>query len=268
MSLSNFLKATGIAALALISTSSPAAAQAEHSVIELRQYTLYPGQRDTLISLFDREFVESQEALGIRIVGQFRDLGHPDRYVWLRSFADMPARAQGLNGFYFGPVWQAHRDAANATLADSDNVLLLKPLWPGSGFKPDATPRAAPGVNGAGQGLIILKIQYINADTEAHRLGDLARRLTPVLAKAGGPVAAWLTTESSPNNFPRLPVRQGERVLVSVARFKDPSAYDAYLARLAKSPTFKALAAEAEAISARPAEVLRLQPTARSRLHG
>jgi hypothetical protein len=27
-----------------------------------RQYTLRPGQRDVLIGLFDREFVESQEA--------------------------------------------------------------------------------------------------------------------------------------------------------------------------------------------------------------
>ena len=33
-------------------------------IVELRQYTLHPGQRDTLIDLFDREFVESQEAPG------------------------------------------------------------------------------------------------------------------------------------------------------------------------------------------------------------
>ena len=36
-------------------------------VVELRQYTLHPGQRDVLIDLFDREFVESQEALGMKI---------------------------------------------------------------------------------------------------------------------------------------------------------------------------------------------------------
>ncbi len=267
----SFLKTPGLktaSALALSVAASSAAAQPEHSVIELRQYTLHPGQRDTLIALFDREFVESQEALGIRIVGQFRDLDRPDMYVWLRSFADMPARAEGLGGFYFGPVWQTHRHTANATLTDSDNVLLLKPLWPGAGFRPDPAPRRPPGVNGAGQGLIMLKIQYLNADIEPARLNDLARRLTPVLAKAGGPVEAWLTAEPSPNNFPRLPVRQGEHVLVSVTRFADQLAYDAYLERLGKSPAFNALAAEAEAISAKPAEGLRLQPTARSKLHG
>ena len=41
-------------------------------IVELRQYTLHPGKRDVLIDLFDREFVESQEALGMKVIGQFR----------------------------------------------------------------------------------------------------------------------------------------------------------------------------------------------------
>ncbi len=32
-------------------------------VVELRRYALHPGRRDTLIDLFDREFVETQEAV-------------------------------------------------------------------------------------------------------------------------------------------------------------------------------------------------------------
>lgn len=43
------------------------------SLLELRQYTLRPGQRDALITLFDQHFVEAQEAVGMHIVGQFRD---------------------------------------------------------------------------------------------------------------------------------------------------------------------------------------------------
>ena len=72
-------------------------------VVELRQYTLHPGQRDVLIDLFDREFVETQEAAGMRIIGQFRDLDHPDRFVWLRGFRDMTSRAKALTDFYGGP---------------------------------------------------------------------------------------------------------------------------------------------------------------------
>jgi hypothetical protein len=45
-------------------------------IVEPRQYTLRRGQRDVLISLFDREFVETQEAAGMAILGQ----GRPRRY--------------------------------------------------------------------------------------------------------------------------------------------------------------------------------------------
>jgi quinol monooxygenase YgiN len=97
-------------------------------VVELRQYTLHPGKRDTLIELFDREFVETQEDAGMAVLGQFRDLRDPDKFVWLRGFADMPSRAAALHRFYGGPVWAAHSAAANATMIDSDDVLLLRPL--------------------------------------------------------------------------------------------------------------------------------------------
>src|SRR5437867_6623907 len=84
-----------------------------YSIVELRQYTLHPGQRDALIDLFDREFVESQEALGIKVIGQFRDLDNPNRFVWLRGFRGMPSRAQPLKDFYGGPGWQAHQEPAH-----------------------------------------------------------------------------------------------------------------------------------------------------------
>jgi hypothetical protein len=70
-------------------------------VLELRQYTLLPGRRDELIELFEREFVESQEALGMQIVGTFRDLDDAGRFIWLR------VRRYGRQGR--GPVRLLHR---------------------------------------------------------------------------------------------------------------------------------------------------------------
>ena len=63
-------------------------------IVELRMYTLHPGRRDELIELFDREFVETQEAVGIQVIGQFYDLDDPNRFVWLRGFNDMSARCR------------------------------------------------------------------------------------------------------------------------------------------------------------------------------
>ena len=116
-----------------------------YPVVELRQYTLRPGQRDVLIDLFDRDLVESQETAGMAIVGQFRDLDDPDRFVWIRGFASMPTRARALASFYGGPVWKAHRAQANATMIDSDNVLLLRPVTARSGFPAPAAARLPDG---------------------------------------------------------------------------------------------------------------------------
>src|SRR5215475_7116365 len=110
------------------------ASRSPDPIVELRQYTLHPGKRDTLIEIFDREFVESQEDVGMRVIGQFRDLDNPDRFVWLRSFSDMTTRAQALASFYGGPVWKTHGPAANATMIDSDNVLLLRPVGSRTAF--------------------------------------------------------------------------------------------------------------------------------------
>lgn len=97
-------------------------------IVELRPYTLVPGRRDVLVELFDREFVESQEALGMRVLGTFRDLDREDRFVWLRAFEDMTTRLAGLTAFYSGPVWKEHGALANTTMVDVDDVLLLHPV--------------------------------------------------------------------------------------------------------------------------------------------
>jgi hypothetical protein len=139
-------------------------------IVELRQYTLHPGQRDVLIELFDREFVESQEALGMKVIAQFRDLDNPNRFVWLRGFQDMPSRAQALKDFYGGPVWKAHRETANATMIDSDNVLLLHPATPTSGFSFGNKERPRAGANEARSELIVATIYYFNAPVDAASL--------------------------------------------------------------------------------------------------
>ncbi len=99
-----------------------------HPIVELRQYTLLPGQREVLIALFDREFVTGQEADGMAIIGQFRDLDREDRFVWMRGFPDMPSRLASLTAFYSGKCWKAHSAAANATMLDVSDVLLLHPV--------------------------------------------------------------------------------------------------------------------------------------------
>jgi hypothetical protein len=233
-------------------------------VVELRQYTLHPGQRDALIGLFDREFVETQEAVGMTVMGQFRDLDDADRFVWLRGFQDMAARQAGLSAFYGGPVWQAHRGAANATMADSDNVLLLRPAWQGAGLVMAGRTRAAPGAAGAPPGLLDASIFYLHEPAGGELLALCREVLSPLLVRAGARDPGWYVTEPATNTFPRLPVREGEMVLVGLALFDSPVAFDAFV----RSGVWarEALPQLAPWL-ARPVESHRLVPTARSALH-
>jgi len=234
-------------------------------IVELRQYTLHPGKRDVLIDLFDREFIESQEALGIRIIGQFRDLDNPDRFVWLRGFPDMAARAEGLQAFYGGPVWKAHRDAANATMIDSDNVLLLRPARATSGFQLDDGHRPPAEMINSPDGIVIATIYYFNAPVGAASIDFFEGKLNSVLRDSHTPVLSYFVTENSANTFPALPVREGEQVFVWFSRFANMTAYEDFDAAFTERTE---LARELTSRLRGLPEVLKLSPTNRSQLRG
>jgi quinol monooxygenase YgiN len=214
-------------------------------IIELRQYTLHPGMRDELIELFEREFLESQEAAGNVVLGQFRDIERSDRFVWLRGFRDMPARAQALAEFYGGSVWKANRDAANATMIDSDNVLLLRAVRTESQLPFNERDGAVR------DGLVIATIYYLNAPPEDGFIDAFERHLKTEHASSAD-ILGYYVTERSENNFPALPVRSGENVLVCFTR--------------ETGATRSTGASFPSSYFVRPPEVLKLRSGARSRL--
>ncbi|MBO9661578.1 NIPSNAP family protein [Dokdonella sp.] len=231
------------------------------AIVELRQYTLHPGRRDDLIALFEREFVESQEACGMRLLGQFRDLDDPDRFVWLRGFADMPRRAEALAAFYNGPVWRAHREAANATMVDSDDVLLLRPARSGSGFALGDTRRAAFGAVAPPCGMVVAMIWQLPLRVGADFVELFERRVAPRLLDAGATPLASFVSEHAANTFPALPVREGENVLVCFAGFDDEAHWRSRFGDLPRG-------SNARRGAAGDPHILRLAPTARSLLRG
>lgn len=173
-------------------------------IVELRRYRLKRGQREVLIDLFDREFVETQEACGLSVIGQFRDLDQPDHFVWLRGFTDMETRRQALTSFYGGPVWDAHKNRANDTMIDSDDVYLLRAV---KGFDLTGLDRT-----GGPSGLLVALLYP--ADVALPDFGDV--------------LLASFVTEDSRNTFPRLPVWENRKVQAVFLTFPDETAFRAY----------------------------------------
>jgi hypothetical protein len=224
---------------------------ARQTVVELRQYRLRPGRREVLIELFDSRFIESQEAVGISVIGQFRDLDRPDRFVWLRGFENLDERVRSLAEFYGGPVWRAHSAEANATMVDTDDVLLLRPAGPGSAFRLNGARRS----EGAA-GFVETTIVHLDGADQGSAVRGFEREVAPAIAESGGKLLGYFVTEPAENTFPSLPVREGEDVLVWFAGFTERPDGSARLdAALRLGPE-------------RPPEVLRLEPTSRSLLDG
>ena len=229
--------------------------------MELRQYTLRGGQREVLVSLFEKEFIESQNELGAHVLGIFRDLDDPDRFVWLRGFKDMAARPTALASFYGGPVWHANAAAANATMIDSDNVLLLRPERPGLGIP------ARPSQGVPSGGIIGATIHYLH-DVDAAQFSQVFdQTILPRLISAGAQPFARLLAEESPNNFPRLPIRARDRTFVWFARWPDVAAEEAFVASFRRLSGWRDSFPDAvlPALMQKP-ERLRLAPTERSML--
>jgi hypothetical protein len=227
------------------------------TVFELRRYILKPGVRETLIAVFDSHLVETQEAVGMSVICQFRDPAAPDQFVWFRGFPDQEARTRALPAFYGGPVWAEHGPAANETMLEWHDVLMLKPATAGSGFDTAGHERLPPGAVDLEDGrTYLVAVHHLMPDTADNLASLAAKAIADAVRSIGGEVLASLISDHSENGFARLPVREGECAVVTLIRPAVPQAIPALEAALREMPVG----------SGRAPDIARLIPTARSLL--
>ena len=136
-------------------------------------------------------------------------------------------------------------------IVDSDNVLLLRPLTGAVG--PESV---------GGEGLIRVAIYQLHGVDPAAFAQFFAARMQKLIESAGGHVVAAMTTETATNNFPRLPVREQDRVFLWIGRFSDEAAERAFTRKWAATSGWRDGIADAllPALMQKP-EVLRLVPS-------
>jgi hypothetical protein len=146
-------------------------------------------------------------------------------------------------------------------MVDVDNVLLLRPARPGLGFSLNGR-RAAPRAPALAPSLVVATVCDLGGADGAAAADVFRRTSEPALSAAGVVVDALLVTEPGPNDFPALPVREGENVLVWFSSFPGVDSYEQHVQNGAHAAAAEAL----RRFSPRPPEVLRLAPTVRSLL--
>lgn len=174
-----------------------------------------PGRRDDLIAIFEEHFIESQEACGMVPIGHYRDLDDDDAFVWLRGFPRFEERAAALDAFYVqSDAWRENRNAANDTMIDSDNVLLLNPARDNTGFDLRRLQRPAPSGQDFPHHLLWLSAVMLESAASEATVAAFERDALPLLSDVTGAVS-YFVTDLRRNEFPRLPVREGEYALVA-----------------------------------------------------
>jgi hypothetical protein len=177
-------------------------------VIEFRNYLLKPGMRQPFFHYFNDHFVDSQEALGAYVLGQYSVIGEDNRFYWVRGFENMKARSHFLPAFYEGKVWEQYGPAANEMMLEWQDVHLLKP-----------TAEATIDISSFEQWKGLLSIQHFRC---GNKLPLLQKLLSEEMDRSDQPARPTLwETEMEPNDFPQLPVFQYKDQLTVVSVFKE-----------------------------------------------
>lgn len=231
---------------------------AAFDLIELRRYLVKADQRDDFVALFDREFTEQQEACGMVPVGHFRDRDDPRGFVWFRGFEHADQRSRALTAFYLeSRAWKEHRSAANAALLDNDDVLLLRDARPASGFDLARLVRPT-GTQTHRRSTVAVAVLMLQRAADEPFITAFEIGVLPRVAELADRTS-YFVTDARPNDFPALPVREGEFAFVVTGVCDGDDALQAW----SDAFTPAALPPAMQALLLRR-EILRLEPAPRS----
>jgi hypothetical protein len=95
-------------------------------IVEVRTYTLKPGQRDRFIEFFKTTTAPAQRSFGMKVLGPFVDLENPDVFVFLRSFPTLAAREEMKNALYESDLWKKELEGIAMPMIESYSVVLTE----------------------------------------------------------------------------------------------------------------------------------------------
>ncbi len=195
------------------------------NILEIRNYLLQPNLREHFIDYFEANFITTQQAVNMHVLGQFRLIGAPDHFVWLRGYSDMQSRADSLQSFYDGPVWKKHRTVTNSMMIDSDHVHLLRPL-PNTGDLTGGqtadTVAAALASSSISVNTDMIAIDFYQAASGQRQavIDPFQAQVIPAYEAEGIQLRGCFVAEMGENTFPRHPAIQNPDELVVITGYE------------------------------------------------
>ena len=191
--------------------------------LEFRVYPTQKGQRDPFLDYFEAQYLESQEAQGMRIWGQFKDLNHAENFVWMRGYRSMAERKEGLLSFYTGDHWQkTSPKLAQFLVAPPKHIHFLEPISPERGFD-----HRHMRVDYPHDGGVVVALFYRVEGALAPLVEKIQNKVISSFTKAGGKELGLFRSSNEANNFPALPFIEDEKVMVWFSSFESQKAFEA-----------------------------------------
>jgi hypothetical protein len=227
--MNGFRTRSAVAGLALFATLAGAAQATDYSnFVELRIYPVQEGRQERFLEFFEEHYLESQEVLGMRIWGQFRDLDNSGHFVWLRGYDNMEQRLSGLQKFYTSPLWfETGGEAVSMLAGRARHVHFLEPVSPEDGFAANAMRPLLASEDPAADARGVLVATVFQAEGDVEPLVESVRStIAPALEAAGGWHVGLFRSSAEPNNFPMLPFIEDEIVVVLFTSFASRERYE------------------------------------------
>lgn len=199
-------------------------------IIEIRNYLLKPGQRDNYVERFETYLIDTLNVYGNYILGQYKVKGAPDNFVWIRGFENMPARKTAMESFFSSAHWEKHKNIPGDLLVGYTNVHLLKPLYLTEEL--NINEKKFP-TDWFGNPKGVALVDFYVANGMRDQFIEFVNKKYDSLVRAVGvkDISYWVS-ETSPNNYPNLPVFQDKNLLVSITFFKDEQEYEEMMEKI------------------------------------
>lgn len=204
----------------------PQVPKGEHvKVIELRNYLLRPGKRDSFIIGFEDKILDTLNVRGNYVLGQYRLKGAEDNFLWIRGFNDMPSRMNALKSFYSCKYWEEVVWIPKAYLLNYTNVNLLKPLI----FTDKNQNRSSDFPSdwfGKPKGIAVVDYYYATNGWLDKLVEFIKTKYDPVIRASNVENISYWISEQAINDYVDLPAYQDKNLLVTISFYENEKAYE------------------------------------------
>jgi hypothetical protein len=93
---------------------------------ELRQYRIFPGQRDAWVKYMEEVIMPFQISKGMVIVGSFVGQQEEDLYIWIRRFESEEEREQLYKAVYETDTWKNEIGPKVGEMLDRSRIVVTR----------------------------------------------------------------------------------------------------------------------------------------------